>query len=198
MDQVENTLIRFVSRGVGKWGKWDKRRKWKSQFMCVTLGLALGVVAHLMAGMEQDLAQGYILKRNSYGQGDTPYQLLVRGLEADEVALDLNLSERTYTREEAHRVYEAIMEQLPGYILADNGSLKDVRSNLDLITSLNQYGVRLRWESDSPELVNSFGEVNNESLDDEGSQVCLRVRMTEGRWPEEYAVSIEVNRLCSL
>ena len=192
MDQVENTLIRFVSRGVGKWGKWDKRRKWKSQFMCVTLGLALGVVAHLMAGMEQDLAQGYILKRNSYGQGDTPYQLLVRGLEADEVALDLNLSERTYTREEAHRVYEAIMEQLPGYILADNGSLKDVRSNLDLITSLNQYGVRLRWESDSPELVNSFGEVNNESLDDEGSQVCLRVRMTEGRWPEEYAVSIEV------
>ena len=104
----------------------------------------------LMAGMEQDLAQGYILKRNSYGQGDTPYQLLVRGLEADEVALNLNLSERTYTREEAHRVYEAIMEQLPGYILADNGSLKDVRSNLDLITSLNQYGVRLRWESESP------------------------------------------------
>ena len=83
MDQVENTSIRFVSRGVGKWGKWDKWRKWKSQVMCVTLGLALGVVAHLMAGMEQDLAQGYILKRNSYGQGDTPYQLLVRGLEAD-------------------------------------------------------------------------------------------------------------------
>lgn len=166
--------------------------KWKKQLLCIGVGLTLGGAAYLGGRIETDLSHGYTLKRNSYGQGEKPYRLLVKGLDKDAVPLDLSLSERTYTKEEAHKVYETIRKELPQYILADNSSLNEVRSNLELITSLDQYGVRLKWESSDPELVDSFGEVNNEGLKKQSCPVELTVRMTDGKWPEEYTVPIEV------
>lgn len=165
--------------------------KWKNQIICICLGLILGGAAHLAAGLGQDAGE-YVLKRNSYGQGDASYRLLVKGLEEETVPLDISLSERAYTKEEAHRVYESIMEELPQYILGDNISLDQVRSDLNLITSLNQYGVRLKWESGNPEIVDSFGGVKSGKLQSGGCPVCLTVRLTEGKWPEEYTVPILV------
>lgn len=146
----------------------------------------------MAAGRDQALSQGYALQRNSYGKGDVSYQLMVEGLEKEAVALDVNLSERTYTQEEAHKVYGSIMEELPRYILGDNPSLDDVRSNLNLLTSLGGYGVRLRWESSAPEIVDSFGEVKNEGLKAQSYPVSLTVSLTEGRWPEEYTLPVVV------
>ena len=67
-----------------------------------------------------------------------------------------------------------------------NESLDEVRSSLNLVTSLNQYGIRLRWESDQPGLVDSYGQVNNTEVEEAGREVCLSVRMTDGTWPEEF------------
>ena len=125
------------------------------------IGLILGAAAQIQAGAGQDLGQGYELKRNGYGQGEALYQMNVEGLEADPVSLDIRLSERIYTKEEAYKTYESVMENLPRYILGENESLDEVRSSLNLVTSLNQYGIRLRWESDQPGLVDSYGQVNN-------------------------------------
>ena len=133
-----------------------------------------------------------MLKRNGYGQGEAFYQINVEGLKEETVSLDIKLSERIYTKEEAHKAYEAVMENLPRYILGDNESLTEVRTSLNLVTSLNQYGIRLRWESDNPELVDSFGQVNNRGVEESGHEVCLSVRMTDGTWPEEFIIPVMV------
>lgn len=166
--------------------------KWKNQLICICLGLLLGGAAYLGSEMDQDFSGGYILKRNSYGEGDAVYQLLVEGLDKKGAPLEIRLSERAYTKEEASKVYEDILGELPRYILGDNSSLKEVRSNLNLLTGLNRYGVRLSWESSDSELVDSFGEVKNADLEEQGRPVNLTVRMTEGNWPREYTVPIEV------
>lgn len=57
---------------------------------------------------------GYIPNATLMGRGITPYQLLVRGLEADEVALDLNLSERTYTRKKPTGFMKPLWSSFPG------------------------------------------------------------------------------------
>ena len=172
-------------------GQW-KKLKWKKQIGCMAIGLILGAAAQIQAGAGQDLGQGYELKRNGYGQGEALYQMNVEGLEADPVSLDIRLSERIYTKEEAHKTYESVMENLPRYILGENESLDEVRSSLNLVTSLNQYGIRLRWESDQPGLVDSYGQVNNTEVEEAGREVCLSVRMTDGTWPEEFIIGVVV------
>ena len=158
----------------------------------MAIGLILGAAAQIQAGAGQDLGQGYELKRNGYGQGEALYQMDVEGLEADPVSLDIRLSERIYTKEEAYKTYESVMENLPRYILGENESLAEVRSSLNLVTSLNQYGIRLRWESDQPGLVDSYGQVNNTEVEEAGREVCLSVRMTDGTWPEEFIIGVVV------
>lgn len=168
------------------------KKQWKKQLACIVLGLAFGAAAQMQNGAGQDFSQGYRLLRNSYGQGDASYEIYVEGLEDEAVPVEIELSERAYTQEEAYKVYRTIMEELPRYILNDNISLGEVRGNLDLVTNLPQYGVRLKWESDEPELVNSFGEVKNSEVGEEGRGVMLRLRLTEGNWPGEYVVPITV------
>lgn len=80
----------------------------------------------------------------------------------------------------------------PDIFLGDNESLTEVRNSLNLVTSLNQYGIRLRWESNDPELVDSFGQVNNRGVEESGHEVCLSVRMTDGTWPEEFIIPVMV------
>ena len=176
----------------GWWSARWKKLKWKKQIGCVAMGVILGAAAQVQSGAGQGFGQDYVLKRNGYGQGEAFYQINVEGLEEETVSLDIKLSERIYTKEEAHKAYEAVMEDLPRYILGDNESLTEVRTSLNLVTSLNQYGIRLRWESDNPELVDSFGQVNNRGVEESGHEVCLSVRMTDGTWPEEFIIPVMV------
>ena len=162
------------------------------QLACVAAGLALGMGAELASGTESALRDGRILDRSSYGQGDVSYELMVEGLREDDVPVEVVLREREYTRREAGETYQKVMDMLPQLILGDNPSLEDVRYPLNLVTYLDDYGIRLRWESDEPEILDSFGEVHGEGLDEQGAQVVLSVRMTEGNWPEEYRIPVQV------
>ena len=130
-----------------QFSQWRKERSPVlpvKQILCIVLGLLLGAGAEAAARMEQPLNDGYILERKGYGQGEVAYELIVKGLKDEPVLLGVELGERVYTRKEAHQMYERILEELPSYILGENTSLQEVRKDLNLITSLSDYGVRLR------------------------------------------------------
>lgn len=167
----------------------------KKQILCLAAGLVLVIAAQLSLKADSELIEGNMLYRNTYGQGDRSYKLIVEGLREESVSVEVVLSERIYTKQEAHQTYETITGELPGLILGDNPSLEEVRQNLNLITYLDSYGVRLRWESDEPEILDSFGEIhvrelNKQGIGEQGMRVNLRVRMTEGNWPEEYTLTV--------
>nr|WP_330392114.1 hypothetical protein [Enterocloster clostridioformis] len=153
------------------------------------------MAAQLWQRTDNGLLEGNTLARGSYGQGNQTYSLMVEGLEKKAVPVEMVLSERVYTKQEALKAYEAVMEQLPKLILGNNPSLEDVRQDLNLLTYLDSYGIRLRWESDEPELLDSFGELHvhemkQRGIDEQGIRINLHVRMTEGKWPEEYELSV--------
>lgn len=160
------------------------------QLLCIVLGLLLGAAAEASARMEQPLRDGYILERKAFGQGEIQYELMVEGLKEEAVPLKVELGEQVYTKEEVRKIYETILEELPFHILGENTSLQEVRRDLNLITSLN--GVRLRWESEDPEILDSFGRVNGDSLGEEGRKLHLSLRLTDGNWPEEYLIEAVV------
>lgn len=173
-------------RHMGRWPPWMR----PGQLVCLAAGLTMGICAELLSGTGSELEEGHILGRNSYGQGEAVYQLIVDGLGEESVPVEVVLSEQAYTREKAYEAYETVMKELPRLILGNNSSLEEVRYDLDLVTYLEDYGVRLRWESEDPDLLDSFGTVYGEGLGESGEQVGLRVRLTEGNWPKEYLLSV--------
>lgn len=167
----------------------------RKQIICLSAGLFIGMAAQLWQNTDSELLEGNTLARRSYGQGDQTYSLMVEGLEEKAVPVEMVLSERVYTKQEAHKAYEAVLVQLPQLILGNNPSLEDVRQDLNLLTYLDSYGIRLRWESDEPELLDSFGELHagemkQRGIGEQGIRVNLHVRMTEGNWPGEYELPV--------
>ena len=50
----------------------------------------------------------------------------MEGVGEEVLSMELELEERAYTREEASEIYEQILEELPGHILGENPSLREV------------------------------------------------------------------------
>ena len=155
-------------------------------------GLVLGLLYHgsFLAG--QKFKEGYALERAEPGQGQREYEFYVEGLWEEALPVKLQVGQRCYREEEAYEVFNCVFEALPDYILGENSSLNQVQSDLNLITSLEDHGIRLSWQSSEPERLTSFGEVNLDGLDSEGSRVLLKVRLTDGVWEKEYELPVRI------
>ena len=178
---------------------YKKICKWKKQILCVGAGIFLGIAAWLAQGMDPVIEAGNVIQRPDIDDGQVDQELYVKGLvdQEKEVVLKLPVSARQYTKEEAYQAYEEILKQLPEWIKGDNLSLEEVRQDLELPAYWQGAGVHLSWQSSDPELVESDGTVHTwefETGDEAIDQwpVILKVRMTDGNWPEEYEIPIKV------
>lgn len=176
--------------GNGKGFHWLNKLR-LCQFLCVAAGLALAVISAAAQHRNQQV-HGKALVRPGLGQEEQVCQVLVEGLEARDRLVEISLSPRRYGQDEAAAVYEKVERELPELIRNGNQSLDEVQSDLSLVTSLEEYGIRLRWESENPEVVDSFGEVHNQELPESGKEVVLNVEMTDGWFPHSCRVKLRV------
>lgn len=174
------------SKGFCRFSKLRQR-----QLLCVAAGLALAMISAVVQQRNQQV-DGRELARPGLGREEQVCQVLVDGLEARSRMVEISLSPRRYGQEEAAMVYEKVKKELPERILGENQSLDEVRSDLKLVTFLEEYGIRLRWESEDPGVVDSFGEVHNQELPEAGKEVVLNVEMTDGWFPNSFRLTLRV------
>ena len=161
------------------------------QLLCVAAGLALGIVSAVVQRQEEQVAGG-ALARPGPGQESQVCSILVDGLESKSRLVEINLSPRRYGKEEADAVFKRALQELPERIAGENKSLDEVRWDLNLTASLEDYGIRLRWESEEPGVVDSFGGVHNQELPEAGKKVVLDVEMTDGWFSSSGQVRLRV------
>lgn len=146
------------------------------QVVCIALGLVVyGGLTFLSEAQGHKSGKG-VLKRAPPGGGETCYEINVKGLSDGftEKKIQIPVRERKYTEEEAKELYDKLSPLLTTEILGDNKALDSVRSSLNLTTSLEEYGLNIRWESEDPEAIDSFGQIYNEDLPDDGKTVWLK------------------------
>ncbi len=179
-----------------------KNKKWKMPFTkvqaaCVAGGMVLYAAMELSSGMgRQVLLDNGGLKRAGPGQGETSYEILVSGLDREnrekKIPVKIPVRERRYTDEEAEKLYDRIFPELEEQMLGENESLEEVRRNLNLRSSLGEYGFKIIWESENPELIDSFGTVHNEEIPEEGETTWLRAMLTDGSHERRYDIKVTV------
>ncbi len=183
-------------------------KKTLQQMLLVLLvSLLLSGAVYLSNLDRTQLVNGTGLRRNSYGQAENNYDLLVRGLlPGKSLPVTVTVGAQRYTREEADAVFQKIVEEIEEKITAADESLDGVRSDLTLPTSFNEEGVQAswrfypeRWENEATEdptayyqkyarLIEEGGKINNEGFaEDEVAEGYLSLILSTYVLPETAA-----------
>lgn len=149
------------------------------------------VLSHWAAPAGPVTEDGRIL-REGYGGDEKQYQILVEGLEAEELesTVTVTVRPRQYDDAEADAVFEEIMAQMEERIRAQNPSLMEVFGNLELPKQIEEKGIRLKWYSSDPELLNVSGVLKKQV--NEPQEVVLHVQLSDGIHQADYELPVRV------
>ena len=165
--------------------------KYKLQIVCILGGFLIFALVSFINPDEDNTDYSYVA-RDGYGKSVTE-QRYVKGLKdsGDETLMEINVSARQFTEDEIWEKFDEAAEMLPGLILGDNTGIDNITSDLDLITSLDDYGFKLTWTLENQELISSSGEVKNADLE-EGAETNLSVIISDLEHEAKYTWSVTV------
>lgn len=177
----------------------EKKRKnpfTRLQAACAAGGILLYMVMELSYDFGGAFKTAEQFKRADPGSGDTSYEFLVSGLDKEEehkkIPIKISVRERVYTEDEAEEMFEKLEAELKKDILGENSSLNEVRNNLDFMTYIDGYGVKIAWESDHPERIDSMGNVHNQLTGETEEQVIISAIAQAGEFERRYEWNVTV------
>lgn len=151
---------------------------------------ALSLVICISHMSDSMLKEGYLLERNSVGNGSKEVELYAR-YAGDREKIYLTVDEKRLDE----RSVEALKPEWEAYIrnqlTGSNNSLDEVYEDLNFISDIPGYSVKLRWATDDYSVVGMDGSIKNEELSD-----CRNVAVTavcnyfDDEW--EYIFNIRV------
>lgn len=119
----------------------------KQMLLCISVSLLLTILVFFLGLQDGVLKEGFRLPRSGYGGSKQYITLEVSGLTEDtSVPLDITVSPKRYTEEEANAVFREIYDQLEELVVAEGESFANLQHDLRLMTKLPKYGVQLSWD----------------------------------------------------
>lgn len=128
------------------------------------------------------------LVRNTYGIGSRMEELEVAAGEGKREKIEVQVSERAYSGEELQSMFQRCIAQMDRLILGDNKNLDHIESDMNLITGIPGVPVEISWELDRYDVMNVYGEIQEEELHKEGTLVTLKGILTYREIPSEQAL----------
>lgn len=131
------------------------------------------------------------VERNEQGKGERQEDLQVWIGDTKE-PYTVRIHEQKYTEAELQRELAKAEVQLEKLILGENSSLDEVRSDLNLVRSIPDTGIKVSWELDNYEVMNLQGEVQNDEISEDGCIVEMRATLSYEEIKEMYLLYARV------
>lgn len=160
----------------------------KQMLLCISASLLLTILVFFLGLQDGTLKEGFRLPRSGYGGSKQYITLEVSGLTEDtSVPLDITVSPKRYTEEEAEAVFREIYEQLEELVVAEGESFANLQHDLHLMTKLPKYGVQLSWDF-YPELDPAMAAGSVPQDEDVPAEAW-----TEGEAPQDEDAAVETS-----
>ena len=163
--------------------------KWQTALCLVFAADFLAISVFFSQKNDVLLRDGLYVDRENYN--GSPVDLTVR--EENFGDFSVSVGEKEYTEEEAGKLSEEVFARLPHLILGDNPSIRKVSRPLQLMSKVEGYPFRIRWESSSYGMLDSDGSVMTDGLkEEETREVVLTAILTYGelRFEKNYSVGL--------
>ncbi len=158
-----------------------------SQLILIWVCLFIGTIFSAIITMKSREVIQTQLKRPEFGESET-YRLSVDGIEQEE-EIDVTVDGKQPSEAEMKNIFDEQFEKLKVSILGENSSLEEVRTNLQLPSSVD-YGIRIQWESQKPDKINDWGEILTNEIDQNGEEVEYFINMTYATYQSIYKMKI--------
>lgn len=133
------------------------------------------------------------IQRNSYGKGSKKetFEVIVADERLEET-VDIEVGERRYSEEEVKKIFRRTMDELEQIVLGNNKTVDHVEEDLNLIRMMPDKPIAITWETSRSDIINSFGEIQEENLTENGELVELRGLLNYGEQECLYVVNVMV------
>lgn len=165
----------------------------KKIIMILALSIILSTTLFLMENVFK--VSDKVVRRNAYGDGKkvTEYEVCVEGEE--EGTIEIEVEEQEYSEKDVQKMFREIMDRLDEIVLGENESFNRVEKNLNLVTTMENYPVRIEWQLDSYSVMNLYGEIQEEHVVPRGTLVELRGIIS---YREQEAIYVQSARVYPL
>lgn len=123
-------------------------------FLAAAMGILYG-----LSNRTESLITDNSITRPSYEKEKEVVQFL-----ANDNTISVEIHPREYTLTETQENFTKAYEYLLNKVQGENTSLEEVSGNLNLITYIEPYAIKVSWMSSNPELIDINGNVNNEEF----------------------------------
>ncbi len=149
------------------------------------LGMGITVSDYMKSVTELDAS----IPRNSYGGGKKASEVKAEaeGMEETE-KVKLVISERAYTEAEIQELFQRSIQRLNMRILGKNESPDRIETDMDLVTEIDAEPIDVSWELDRYDVMNVYGELQEDHIPEEGVPVKLKAVLTYRERPKEQAL----------
>ena len=168
-----------------------ERKQRTYQIVCVIAGFFLYGVAALTGQSEDIVSNGY-LELGDYGEDPRIYDLLVEGILEEPIDYQAQVRPIQYKKEKADQVFDKVAEELEDQMRGKNPSLSEIRFDLELPDKVSQYGVSILWESENPDILDSFGRIQIEDCPEKGVETAINAVLTTGNYKRNVVFPLRI------
>lgn len=155
-------------------------------WLLLAAGLGLGMLITFISGGGEVIE---CVERPAFGEGGISVELVAEHGEQSET-IQLEIGEQSPDQEELERFFASASEAALIQVLGDNTDFANVKTDLNLITDMDQ-GIKIEWQVSDPGLINIFGALG-ENIPMEGASVELVMNMTYGDFFRSFRVPVTV------
>lgn len=131
------------------------------------------------------------LMRNPPGMGETTFHLEAK-TEEGSFPVDIALGERAYSEDELEEIFDAVKAWLDTVWLANNASKDAVTSDLYFPTYTEEYGLRIRWETENYQWIQTDGTVTEAAYKSSPLSTYVKATVYYGEIERSYTYEIVV------
>lgn len=157
--------------------------------IAVILLLASGIVLLIVDGKAYATETDGTLTRNRYGRGSKTEELEI-GIKGDRdrIPIRLEVQEQQYGTKEIKKVFDRAISQMERRILGTNKSLDHIEEDMELIQEIPEEPIAVEWELDRYDVMNIYGELQHEALEEKGSIINMKAVLTYKADPKNQAL----------
>lgn len=162
----------------------DKLKYW----LIVIAGFMLFIVCSTFLNNTE--VSNYI-QRPYVDEDDTEVKIEVEGLLEGSQKIEIPVSKRVYSQEEAKEAMKKGMDEILNILPGENTSLQDITTDLNPVSELSDLGLSVKWDFGDGDIIDIQGKVDNENLS-ESVDIDIGVTLSYESYEESYVIPARV------
>lgn len=155
----------------------------------------LSIAISLSLPQNSIISQDGLIERNSHGQGEASYKLLISSDDIVETeAIEVKVSERKYGPDEIKNLFESSRSYIDSALPGDNESLEAVTQPLHFFHTIPDTGVSINWKIENYDFISSNGEIVMENIAKEGVITSVTAEVSYYEHLMEYTIPVKIVR----